>query len=257
MMDGSVLGCGTAVGAVVFGLHWWTTQHHRHTHRPNWTLLEWCNWLCIVLFFGSILNLYKSADQAAPDPFWGILCVVTLVYFFSFFGVTMVHSVFETVLVEPTHCSSGPAQGLPQEEGGQRQRPKSFHMLALEPIELLRLAKDRLSRPSAATDVESQGAILANLLSLTSSVDGITVDMLRDTGMLCTVGTFCKRTCGCCHQCSWCKLRHGWRQLALREMKARRKAAKHKERQTRRIPSVPSLPSIPEFDTDEASDEIR
>lgn len=229
-----------ALGVISLGAHWWTKWHHRQTHRPNWTLFEYVNWLCVALFVASIMQLYKTSDMATPDPKWGLVCVVALVYFFSFFGVSMVHSVLE----EAQH-SHGPARTA--EPPRPRARPQSYHVLALEPIELLRLAKDRLSRPSPATDVESQGDILANLMSLAGS-GCITVDMLRETNILCTVGTHCKRTCGCCQTCSWCKLRYNWRQLALREMKARRKAAKHREAQTRRIPSVPSLPSIPEDD---------
>merc|ERR1719453_1977432 len=104
MSVGLVVGAAAAFLVVAGVLHLWTIQHHNQTGRPNWTLLEMCNCLCVLLFALSLVHLYKRS-HASIDPFWGMVCTLTLVYFFSFFGVSMVHSVLEdgvdTVIASP------------------------------------------------------------------------------------------------------------------------------------------------------------
>lgn len=82
--------------AIAAGLHLWTQHVHKTSKSPNWTLLQLCNALSLVVFFASLAQLFRwSGSGRAPSPsdfVWGVLCLFCVVYFFSIFGVWFVHS---------------------------------------------------------------------------------------------------------------------------------------------------------------------
>lgn len=214
-------------------LHLWTMHTHKRTGSPNWTLLNCINVLCIVAFLLSAFQLFKrGSDFRAFNPLWAMLCVVTLVYFFSIFGVSIVHSLLDDF---------DPDSPLPVPPTEAEEVPDIAYPKPMESLEVLRNANVQVSRATTPSEAWGHGAILWGLTNSGS----VTVDMLRETQIGRTVGLFCKRTCGRCGSCEWCLLMSSWRRLTVQSIQ--RKGLRHVGNGKRsRPPSPPYMPSIPE-----------
>jgi len=189
------------VGAL---LHWWTVRHHNETKAPNWTLLQLCNCLCVVLFITSTLQIFRhsSPDLRVP-PGWGLICVICVVYFFSIFGVYFVASIIDDTEIEESVA--------PPERDGPRI-PASVSRADCQ--HELHRASDRIAKAYSADEVWSESAILWHL----TNAELVTLGMLREADLGRSVAGFCRRACGRCLECEWCLLLATWKEKAVSEI---------------------------------------
>jgi len=192
-------------------------------------------------------SLTRKETPAGYLSIWGLIICITLVYFFSVFGVALTHLVLEdddyhpkgvmpardsddvlsTKDLErsnspPLPCddSGSTGKGAPSGGGGNGETnsggitPQRYPN-TLESLEVLRSVNERVATANSVADVWGQGAILWGLTNSAS----VTVDMLRETQIGRTVGQFTKRNCAKCGTCEWCLLMAKWRKMAVKEMK--------------------------------------
>mmetsp|Transcript_32404 Transcript_32404/g.74961 ORF Transcript_32404/g.74961 Transcript_32404/m.74961 type:complete len:408 (+) Transcript_32404:334-1557(+) len=242
-------------------LHFWTQGVHKRTRAPNWSLLHMFNCLILFLFLLSTFQMFRTRGSltrketpAGYLSIWGLIICVTLVYFFSVFGVALTHLVLEDDDYHPngvmpqresddvlsaknierssspplpgdsscTACSDskGHTHSACAHSGGGANgeasgRVSQQYPNTLESLEVLRSVNERVATANSVADVWGQGAILWGL----TNSDSVTVDMLRETQIGRTVGQFTKRNCAKCGTCEWCLLMAKWRKMAVKEMK--------------------------------------
>mmetsp|Transcript_65646 Transcript_65646/g.181669 ORF Transcript_65646/g.181669 Transcript_65646/m.181669 type:complete len:380 (+) Transcript_65646:383-1522(+) len=242
-------------------LHFWTQGVHKRTRAPNWSLLHMFNCLILFLFLLSTFQMFRTRGSltrketpAGYLSIWGLIICVTLVYFFSVFGVALTHLVLEDDDYHPngvmpqresddmlsaknierssspplpgdsscTACSDGKGHthsACAHSGGGANGegsgRVSQQYPNTLESLEVLRSVNERVATANSVADVWGQGAILWGL----TNSDSVTVDMLRETQIGRTVGQFTKRNCAKCGTCEWCLLMAKWRKMAVKEMK--------------------------------------
>lgn len=258
---GQTIAASIAAVLIPVILHFWTQGVHKRTRAPNWSLLHMFNCLILFLFLLSSFQMFRTRGSltrketpAGYLSIWGLIICITLVYFFSVFGVALTHLVLEDddyhpKGVMPTRdsddilsakniersssppmpgdvaCSGHAAKGASNASiggggGGVHGEanggivPQQYPNM-LESLEVLRSVNERVATANSVADVWGQGAILWGLTNSAS----VTVDMLRETQIGRTVGQFTKRNCAKCGTCEWCLLMAKWRKMAVKEMK--------------------------------------
>uniref|UniRef100_A0A7S2GIZ0 Uncharacterized protein n=1 Tax=Octactis speculum TaxID=3111310 RepID=A0A7S2GIZ0_9STRA len=226
--------------AIAVGLHFWSARIHDTTRSPNWALLHICNIICVILFVWSSFQLLKRRRH---EDFVDIRLiasnVVSLAYFFCFFGVSIVHSLLDDL--DKDFDKSGSMKTPSSQTVHSVHRKKSHPSL-----EELQDMNYWISTAMSPGEV----AFTLPLLEEVNADSTATVDILRETGLARTVGQFCERTCGRCRSCEWCLLHATWRKSVVREMglNSRGASTHHRHRSMSKIDSHCSLPSVPEID---------
>lgn len=248
----AIVSVAIALG-IAFLLHLWTVQTHNRTGSPNWTLLSFCNCISVALFVVSSFHVFGGnfSGRTFFHPGWGLGMTASVIYFFSIFGVSIVHSLLDDQPGAPLDTVAYPVISKKQVQ------PCGFGYVAPDEIvaHLVGCARG-ISQARTLEEARHHGR---NLWYLTES-SALTVGMLKASQIGRVVALLCKRTCGRCGKCEWCQLLTTWKRKAVSEITASRtrcqssKSSAPKPCCSLRRRSPPSMPIIHEASGDEGDE---